>query len=228
MIVSHEHRFIFLKTRKTAGTSIEVFLARLAGPDAIVTPVGPPVPGHEPRNYDVPYHHFRELVRTRGRRSRMPERHRGITYYNHMPAFLIRERLGVKKWNSYFKFCFERDPWDKVVSHFHYRAEHGSPDTFHDYVLGGALPSDYDRYSLRDRIAVDFVGQFADLQTDLGRALAEVGVDVPVELSREKSGSRPSSATVDAVFTPELDAKVATVFRREIAAFRYEDRSRRS
>ena len=38
MIVSHEHKFIFLKTIKTAGTSIEAALAQICGPDDIITP----------------------------------------------------------------------------------------------------------------------------------------------------------------------------------------------
>ena len=39
MILSHRHRFIFIKTRKTAGTSIEASLSRYCGPDDIITPV---------------------------------------------------------------------------------------------------------------------------------------------------------------------------------------------
>lgn len=39
MIISHKHRFIFIKTRKTAGTSIEISLARYCGPDDIITPI---------------------------------------------------------------------------------------------------------------------------------------------------------------------------------------------
>lgn len=63
MILSYAHRFIFLKVPKTAGTSVEIVLSQLAGPDAIVTPVHPPEAGHGPRNYRRP------LVRRRvGRR----------------------------------------------------------------------------------------------------------------------------------------------------------------
>ena len=39
MIVSHQHRFVFVKTRKTAGTSIEIALAQHCGPDDIITPI---------------------------------------------------------------------------------------------------------------------------------------------------------------------------------------------
>ena len=41
MIVSHEHRFIFLKTKKTAGTSLELALSQLCGPDDVITPLAP-------------------------------------------------------------------------------------------------------------------------------------------------------------------------------------------
>ena len=39
MIVSHTHKFIFLKTKKTAGTSIELALSELCGPDDVITPL---------------------------------------------------------------------------------------------------------------------------------------------------------------------------------------------
>ena len=39
MIVSHKHKFIFLKTKKTAGTSIELALSRLCGPADVITPL---------------------------------------------------------------------------------------------------------------------------------------------------------------------------------------------
>ena len=82
MIVSHEHRFIFVKTRKTAGTSIEVFLSKFAGDDAIVTPTIPAVEGHQPRNYNPT------------RLAMISRLHLGREYWNHMPARKIRARLG--------------------------------------------------------------------------------------------------------------------------------------
>ena len=47
MILSHEHKFIFLRTKKTAGTSIELALSELCGPltseiDASALPLASP------------------------------------------------------------------------------------------------------------------------------------------------------------------------------------------
>src|SRR4051794_15651135 len=226
MIVSHEHGFVFLKTRKTAGTSIEVFLAKLAGPDAIVTPVGPPVEGHEPRNYHDPYRRVRFRIRTPEERASLLKPSDDKTFFNHMSASTVREQLGAKRWNSYFKFCFERDPWEKVMSYYYFRKGNGLDASFRDFVMKAGLPTDFGIYARRGRIAVDYVGQFRSLQDDLAHALRQIGIDTPVSLTREKAGIRPNAASADDLFTPELDQKVASVFRREIAAFEYEDRSR--
>ena len=39
MIVSHAKKLIFVKTRKTSGTSMEVSLSQVCGPDDIITPI---------------------------------------------------------------------------------------------------------------------------------------------------------------------------------------------
>ena len=39
MIVSHSRKFIFLKTRKTAGTSLEIALSKYCGPEDILAPI---------------------------------------------------------------------------------------------------------------------------------------------------------------------------------------------
>ena len=48
MIISHKYRFIFVKTRKTAGTSVEAYLSQHCGDSDVLTPIHPPLPGHVP------------------------------------------------------------------------------------------------------------------------------------------------------------------------------------
>ena len=54
MIISHRHKFIYLKARKVAGTSVEVALAKHCGDADIVTPVGGFNPRWDEDEYDHP------------------------------------------------------------------------------------------------------------------------------------------------------------------------------
>jgi hypothetical protein len=230
VIVSHEHRFIFVKTRKTAGTSIEVALSALAGGDAIVTPVQPPEPGHRPRHWRRLFNPVPEVIDRyirhepglahRTLRSTTVDLRRRWAFRNHLPAALIRARVGRKVWDRYFTFCFERDPWDKVVSWYFYATRNRVPRPgFDEWVIDAPLPSDWSRYTLGGRLGVDFVGRFENLDTDLARALDSVGItDVP-PLPRAKGQLR--SAETEVSITPAVDARIRQVFANEIREFGY-------
>lgn len=91
MIISHEHKFIFVKTRKTAGSSIEHFLSKYLGPTDICT--GSDVDG-TPR-LNAPHRkghiHWRWIAK-------------------HYPT----------EWQTYYKFAVERNPWDKMISYYYW------------------------------------------------------------------------------------------------------------
>jgi hypothetical protein len=227
MIISHEHKFIFIKTAKTAGTSIEVFLSRQCGPEDIVTPITPPVEGHAPRNYEQLVNPIAELLqRPEGLRAALRNLvKRRKKFYNHMPAWLIQQRVPAHVWNSYFKFCVERNPWDKVLSHYHMAASRaGGSLSLERYLAKGRFPVNYFRYTDRSgaRIIVDRVLRYENLMNDLAEVFSHVNVPFEGSLGiRAKSDYRTDYTPYQSVFNDEQRRIVERAFAREIELHGY-------
>ncbi len=217
MIISHRHRFIFVKTRKTAGTSIERFLRGFLGPEDVIMGAGERNGGGRwnPTN-ELVHHPDPSNVKLTLKQWRHAQR-----YYQHMPAWRLRDRVGHDVWDRYFTFCFERDPWDKLASFYWWRTRDESPrPDFETWVRATPNLSAWPLYTIGDRVAVDFVGRYEDLDDDLAQVLAHLGLDAPIELPNDKSGYRVDDDTV--AFSPELDGWVRQEFAREIALFGYD------
>lgn len=234
MIISHRHRFIFVKTAKTAGTSIEILLSELCEESAVVTPFFRPEPDHRPRNHRGEFHLLPELVlkarigmaKSAYRQSWRQHRARA-RYHHHMPAWQIRLR-DPREWQEYRTFCVERDPWDKVLSGWHWmrdsREVDMSLDAYLDHLrrhVKGRLPaaglSPYNLPNYTDpftgEVMVDDILRFDDLEDGLRRLLDEVGLpagDRP--LPRAKDGGRSAAE----VLTPSQVEQVGELFRPEI------------
>lgn len=228
MIISHEHKFIFIKTAKTAGTSIEVFLSPQCGPDDIVTEITPRIAGHEPRNCDQRVDPISELLRR-------PEGllpalcntfKRSKKFYNHMPASVVQRRVPAHVWNGYFKFCVERNPWDKVLSHFHMAASReGGALSLDQYLAKGRFPINYFRYtdSSGSRIIVDRVLRYESLMEDLAEVFSKVDVYFEGGLGvRAKSEYRTDYTPYQSVFNEEQRRIVERAFAKEIELHGYE------
>lgn len=193
MILSHAHKFIFIKTIKTAGTSVEVDLNRVLGPRDVATPILPPVPGYVPQNHET-----RKWGLFRRR------------FYNHMPARQVRDIVGRRVFQSYFVFCVEREPVDKCISQFsmlrndpHHNAGHESL-SFDAYVSAGRFPIDTPRYTDADgSLMADRILRFETLAEDLRQLGDELGFEVTLK-SRTKAGLRedivPTDAQIDTIY----------------------------
>jgi hypothetical protein len=225
MIISHKHKFIFIKTAKTAGTSIEVFLSQHCGLDDVITPITPVVEGHSPRNYSARFNPLPEIFsganRARDAWSDFIGRKR---FYNHMTALLVRSRVSARVWRNYFKFTVERNPWDKVLSHYHMRAHRAGGFSLDQYIKRGKFPLNFPRYTDRSgqRIIVDRVLRYEKLNSELAEVFSQLNIPFDGSLDvRAKSNYREDRTPYQLVFNENQRKRIEQIFACEIELHGY-------
>ena len=221
MILSYKHKFIFIKTRKTAGTSIEIALSRFCGKDDIITPISPEDEkirkkiGVKPQNYHDKGGLLKKLK---------PKK----KFSQHISARKIQEKIDSHIWDSYFKFCFERNPWDKTVSVYFFdkKFQGYSKDlSFEDYLQtdrGKEFPQfNYPLYTKNDSVIVDFIGKYENLQSDLKIAYDKIGIDFDDWMPHAKGGYRTEKKHYSSYYNEASRKLVETHFNKEIDLFGY-------
>lgn len=188
MIVSFQHKFVFIKTQKTAGSSIEASLNKFLGPDDIATPIFPTVSGHVAQNFEF----------------------NGVRVRNHgtaLEAIALLQSRGFKSDDFHF-WSVEREPLDKCLSHYsmmrfspdHAKFRISRPRTllsqypilnWTTYVLRGKFPVDDLRLlDANGNKQVDTILRYERLATDLPVLLGRLGVGDFQLSASAKSGFR--------------------------------------
>lgn len=241
LIISHKHKFIFVKTRKTAGTSIEDTLSKICGDDDIITKdhlhSGEHDNLHEvARNYSGLYNPIPDIILNDSLFDAVRSVRDFIQrpkYYNHMAARSIKNRIRPDIWREYYKFCFERNPWDKIVSYYFWRFRHQRENIpeFNETILNWrnygtldqAFPTDWKRYTMKDRVIVDDVFIYDDVEYSLKSALIKAGVDTRVVenlvLGKLKSEHRKPRHSVQ--YNKESISIIQNIFSKEINYFKF-------
>jgi len=224
MIINHKYKFIFLKTRKTAGTSIEIALSQFCGANDIITrlhkesePMRQALGFRGSQNRDVPLRFYSKFDWVKLLLFQKRKR-----FSNHVSAHFIRENIGEEIWNSYFKFCFERNPFDKAISRYYWSTSEPRPEIY-DYLLSARIDllSNWDIYTVNDHVAVDFVGRYENLTDDLAVVTEKIGIPGQLDLPRAKAGYRKNREHYRNVIDTQSRARIELVCAKEITAFNY-------
>lgn len=181
MLISHRYKFIYFKTVKTAGTSIETALEKYCLPE-----------GHD----DVPV--VTPKIETEagviGARGHFAETEH---WRNHMQAADIRRGVSPEVWDGYYKFCNLRNPWDKTVSWFHFKnpAMKGKSHdeivtTFRTWLRAAhSIGQDQKIYMIENVPVMDDYIHYESMADDFDRICNNLGLE-PGAIPRHKTKER--------------------------------------
>tara|TARA_Y100000593_G_C4322004_1_gene344295 strand:+ start:1336 stop:2856 length:1521 start_codon:yes stop_codon:yes gene_type:complete len=214
MIISHKHKFIFFKTRKTAGSSIQVALGNHCGENDIITG------------------QYREGVDDNSHSAGL---NMSNFYTNHPhPEIIptksfIENNIGRDVWDSYFKFAFIRNPYDIAVSRYHWdrkkrnRKDEISIDDFRNWVKHGKLTDEdwlYKYISTSGSVDLDFVGRYENLSNDLEYICEKIGIP-NLNLGFLKSGFRDKKIKYTEYYDDDTKNIVSNFFETDLNLFNY-------
>ena len=250
MIISHKNKYIFLRCRKTGSSSLALHLASFLGPfDVMIGMVG--------RAFDhgiIPnYRFYHETLNQRGLRELSSRFTDDIETASDL--HLVLDKINIENyesvigkkpvhphaldvqdafpdpWRDYFKFCFVRNPYERVVSDYIWRIESRARKIgFRDFLLrmlnedfsGNAIDAHYDNwpiYTIGEKVAVDYIGRYEHLHSDFNEVLAKLNLPIPNFLNQEKKIKNYDYRTYYSSTDVEL---VAKIFRKEIDHFQYQ------
>ena len=231
MIISHRHQFIFLKTQKTAGTSVEIALTRLCGDDDVITPVSPDdedarrnFAERGAQNFEIPRDKF--FSEDTGLRGMGSNRR---AFFNHMPATAVKRAVSDEVWQTYFKFSIERNPFDRAISRYYWSTrelEQRPPfdswlETVSNLSNGPKLASNWPIYAIGEGIAVDYVIRYETLLTGLAEVSERINTKIVMPERKAKAGFRLDHRPPSEVLSDGAVARITSECSRELLHFGY-------
>ena len=229
MIISHKHKFIFLRVPKTASTSIQIALAGICGPEDVLSGEG--FKG-EFENEDIRYPHAQNL-QPNWRKYTLKDWHQIIRKrkpinYVHARAAQVIKIVGKDIWRDYYKFCFVRNPFERMLSGYFWskknREQRGAapiaPFNEWIYTLSKNKISTWSRYSLKNKIAVDFIGKYENIETDIAHICKQINIPA-LKLQKAKANIRTDRRHYSQIINSNSRKYIEKVCQKEMQAFGY-------
>ena len=206
MLISDSHQFIFVHIRKAAGSSIRDTL--------------------EPLSLVKPTYNWSKI---KSRFLRTEKDYKKYAFRQHDSINVARRLMPSELFESYFKFAFVRNPWDRLVSEYEFirrRPDHGRHSKvmkmgFEKYIVYQSKRFDAHQINMladkNGNLLMDFIGKFENLHDDWNRVTDKLGIESKELTHRKKAGIKDYNS----YYTDESRALVSELWKRDIEAFGY-------
>lgn len=140
-------------------------------------------------------------------------------------------------WSDYFKFAIVRNPWTHAVSYYKFRLHEKALTErdvrFNDFLRRMLDPHSRDperirpshstgwaTFAIGDKVAVDYVARFEDLEHDLKEISSKIGITLDSSVHMNSAQTAPGR-TLASYYDDETDRLVRQLYAREIKTFGY-------
>lgn len=170
--INHDLKAIFIHIHKTGGTTIAMNLKKYYGFETFYIRR----PDHQKFCFDKKkkkYINYENRV------------HGIINYYKTSPYINKKMKMTPEKWDNYYKFCFIRNPYDRIVSAWNHVNRFNIPfknflnlgDTCNDVeYMHMFMPQYRSMINEKAKKYVDYIGFFENLDEDFEKILNNLGV----------------------------------------------------
>jgi Sulfotransferase family len=210
MLLSYGPAFIFIHIDKSAGSSIQLALAKYAVPRR--------------KSWT------RRRMVWQGPLNRVAGLYRQLEFPEHATANTIRRCLPRRFYSAAFKFAFVRNPWDRLVSRYAFlldtprHRDHQTVvrmKTFEEFLNWEIRRSKMGQHSYvtdgSGRLIVDFVGRYERLHQDFATVCSRLSVKA--ELPHDNASTHSDYRTYYSARTRKL---VAERYRLDLELFGYD------
>lgn len=200
MFISHKYQFIFIKTRKTAGSSLEKFFLNIHDNNNEY------VFGGMPPEYLSPINCVGDVE------------HKGWMWI---------EKNFPNEWKKYYKFTVERNSWDKVVSLYFWQKHYGpwKIKPFDEYIKTQKKLFNrgcWGLYTENNNLKVHNIIQFENLHNNFKKIAYNIGIPYTNELLHIKlKSSQRKNRFYQEMYNEETKKLVEKSYKSVIDFFQY-------
>ena len=135
----------------------------------------------------------------------------------------IKKKIDKKTYETYFKFCVEREPVDKSISYYFMRKNSLNSSSkrkkmsWNDFVNKKRFPVDTNFYTYKNELIIDKIIRYENLETELSSILNYLGVK---NFKIEKSVNN-TSRWIDPVVTLDQKKIIYDSFKSSLRFINY-------
>ena len=234
MIISFKYKFIFIKTYKTAGSSIESYLYKYLNSSDVYA--------HTADNVGIncwgAFDSENKLSKFFDQNTYQERTKKKLRFYAHMPAWLVKERLEPysKKLNfdifeNFYKFSVIRNPYDLIVSDYYWRKNSNTrkEKSFND-ILHELSNNKYQTYGLlnlnklmdikRKNIICDYIIKYEELNEGLSIVFNKLNIPFNGKLEIYKKKLNRDK-NYQKFYNDKSRKLIEKIFKKEIEIFNY-------